>query len=108
MADALARRHVDLLRDVAACGGNTHATVYTYAYLAMWKQYKGVGWDEARMYVTTEVRHTPGLCSEVTSAARRLLANGLIALGESGRRRAERPLILTEAGRDLLAEVDRR
>jgi hypothetical protein len=101
-------RHLALLRDVAACGGNTHATVYTYAYLAMWKQYKGVGWDEARMYVTTEVRHTPGLCSEVTGAARYLMKAGLIELGQSGRRRAERPLILTEAGRDLLAHEERR
>ncbi|MER7280554.1 hypothetical protein ABT369_39555 [Dactylosporangium sp. NPDC000244] len=99
---------LELLRDVAACAGDTHAGVYTYAYLPMWKQYAGATWDGARVYVTAEVRHTPGLCSEVTGAARRLLAAGLIELGPSGWRRAERPLVLTDAGRAFLDGTIRR
>lgn len=108
MAGTLTPRRLELLRDVAAAGGGPRSAglVYVYAYLAMWKQYSGATWDEARMYVTSEPEHVPGLCSEVTGAARRLMKAGLIELGESGRRKAERPLVLSEAGRDLLANLD--
>lgn len=80
--------------------------INVYAYLSRRKQYEGVSWDEARMYVSSYVEHIPGLCREVTGSARSLMREGLVELGESGRRKAQRPLVLTEAGRELLARLD--
>jgi hypothetical protein len=102
----LTPRRLDLLRDVAAAKGPGMGRLYVYAYLAVWKQTRGDTWDTARSYVTTEAEHLPGLCWEATSAARHLVTAGLIELGESGRRRAERPYRLTAAGRALLTDLD--
>jgi DNA-binding MarR family transcriptional regulator len=102
----LTPRQLDLLRDVAKAKGPGRGRLYVYAYLTVWRQEQGDTWDTARSYVTTQAQHLPGLCSDVSTTARHLVAAGLIELGESGRRRAERPYRLTEAGQALLAKLD--
>jgi hypothetical protein len=97
-------RQLALLRDISiADSGGMMGRLNVYAYLPRLKQCEGASWDAARMYVGTHREHIPGLCREVTGTARHLMSLGLVELGESGRRKSVRPLILTEAGREFLA-----